>query len=113
MNLLCHCVSCKAKIQVKLKVKTKIDIFNLKGDTFSVICPSCKRNQAKTPDEFLAVLQYKTILIGFGFAIFLCFISWTTLRAYALLFMIIPIALWLSELNKTKVFNETAIPAFD
>lgn len=111
MYLLSSCVSCKDQIPLKSKVKTKTDLLNVKGETFSVSCPNCERLQAKSPTDFIAFPSYKNSIISLGITAFIAGALWPSIGALGACLFFIPLILITIEFNKAKSFNE--MPLFD
>jgi len=104
-------VSCKGKISFDSIAKSRAQLEALNGNSFSVNCPHCERYQSKSPHEFHAEVSVMKMILAVFFSKIICFLLWQSLGIYSLIAFLIPIGMFVYDLNRTKVFNQQ--PYFD
>lgn len=109
MHLYTNCTGCKKELKVKSFAPTRPELIMDKGEQFKMNCNDCGKLLNVSVNDVKAKMNQSFIIVGVILGVLLVPILWIYIAGVSTLCLSIPIWIWKSEQDATKLFNSYRI----
>ncbi len=106
MKLYTHCSGCGDEITIKSSATDRRKLKLEHGDQIQVNCHHCGKKEKQHLNKIYAEINSLHLFIACAASVILSIVIWLAFGVIGTLLILIPLSLWLYQLNATRNFNK-------